>query len=164
MGKCGRRKATSQFPWFQVLGDHRLPLCAHCNMCSGWTLNTMWHVKLLSLSSCIMLKYGILKDHIRKNRPSTGYSSHYTMSSRRGHRHAEKTDFQKHRQEPSPTHRATQQRHSYLDRMRCLCSGKLCLLELEITYTIQRVLLYITKFGGDLYVFAGNQQGQFPRS
>lgn len=31
-------------------------------------------------------------------------------------------------------------------------------------YIIQRVLLYITKFGGDLYIFAGNQQRQFSRS
>lgn len=86
------------------------------------------------------------------------------MSSRRGHRYAEKTDFQKHGQEPSSTHSASQQRHSYLDRMRCLCGDKLCFLELEIMYIIQRVLLYITKFGGDLYVFAGNQQRQFPKS
>lgn len=100
---------------------------------------------------------------MEKKRPSTGYSSHYTMSSGTKHRHAENTDFQKHRQELS-THRASQQRHSYLDRVRCLCGDKLCLLELEIMYIIQRVLLYITKFGGDLYIFAGNQQRQFSRS
>lgn len=149
MGKCGGRKVTS-VPLVPGLGVPPASPCAHCNMCSGWTLDTMWDVKLLSLSSCMMLKYGTLKDHLEKKRPPTGYSSHYTMSSRIKHRHAENTDFQKHRQEPSPTHRASQQRHSYLDRVRCLCGGKLCLLELEIMYIIQRVLLHITKFGGDL--------------